>query len=91
MNAWAITAAALLASLAPCGWVCLRGAPASNDTDEIMTRLAALELTGTIDTLLLLVLAEWLHRSPFIDLALMLALLTFAAGMVFVRFLERWL
>jgi multisubunit Na+/H+ antiporter MnhF subunit len=38
-----------------------------------------------------MLLAEGYHRSFLFDLALMLALLSFGGGMVFVRFLELWL
>jgi multisubunit Na+/H+ antiporter MnhF subunit len=33
-------------------------------------------------------LAEGLHRQPFIDLALVLALLSFVGGVTFARFME---
>jgi multicomponent Na+:H+ antiporter subunit F len=55
-----------------------------------MDRLVALELAGTIDTLILVALAVGFRRDIYIDLALALALLSFAGGMVFARFLERW-
>jgi multicomponent Na+:H+ antiporter subunit F len=56
-----------------------------------MDRLVALEIAGTVNTLILLMLAQGLDRPPFFDLALVLALLSFAGGMVYARFLERWL
>jgi multicomponent Na+:H+ antiporter subunit F len=37
------------------------------------------------------VLAQAYDRSIFFDLALALALLSFAGGLVFARFLERWI
>ena len=83
MNAWLIAALAMLAGLVPCGVVCLRATP--------MERLVALEMAGTVDTLVLLAMAQGLHRAPFFDLALVLALLSFAGGLVLTRFLERWL
>lgn len=83
MNVWLLAATALLVSLIPCGILCLRG--------DTMDRLIGLETAGIIDTLILLVLAEGFHRVAFYDLALALALLSFAGGLVFVRFLERWL
>lgn len=83
MNAWLLAALALLIGLAPCGLVCLRGTP--------MDRLVGLELAGTVNTLILLVLAEAYHQAIFFDLAVVLALLSFAGGLVFVRLLERWL
>ena len=61
----------------------LRGGP--------VDRLVGLELAGTVDTLVLLVLAQAYDRSIFFDLALALALLSFASGLVFARFLERWI
>ncbi|HEX9107360.1 MAG TPA: monovalent cation/H+ antiporter complex subunit F [Longimicrobiales bacterium] len=83
MNAWLVGAAVLMLALLPCAWVCLRGRP--------MDRLVGLEMTGVVLTLLLLLLAEGFHRIPFFDLALALGILQFGAGLVFTRFLERWL
>ena len=83
MNEWGFAALALLAGLVPCGVVCLRGDPVS--------RLVGLEMAGGVDTLVLLVLAEAYDRVIYFDLALALALLSFAGGLVFARFLERWI
>lgn len=83
MNVWLIAAVALLVGLVPCMIVCLRGSP--------MDRLVGLEMAGTVDTLVLLVLAAGYEQAIFFDLAVVLALLTFAGGLVFARFLERWL
>jgi multicomponent Na+:H+ antiporter subunit F len=63
--------------------VCLRGSP--------VDRLVGLELAGTVDTLVLLLLAQAYDRAIYFDLALALALLSFAGGLVFARFLERWI
>jgi multicomponent Na+:H+ antiporter subunit F len=82
MNEWILAALALLAGLVPCGWLCLRGDP--------VNRLVGLELAGVLDTLVLLLLAEGFHRQVYFDLALALALLSLASGLVFARFLERW-
>jgi multicomponent Na+:H+ antiporter subunit F len=83
VTVWVVAALALLAGLAACGVVCLRGDP--------VDRLVGLEMAGTVATLVLLVLAQAYDRAVYFDLALTLALLTFAGGMVFARFLERWL
>jgi multicomponent Na+:H+ antiporter subunit F len=83
VNEWLVAALALLAGLVPCGIVCLRGDP--------VNRLVGLEMAGTVDTLVLLVLARAYDRVIYYDLALALALLSFAGGMVFARFLERWI
>jgi multisubunit Na+/H+ antiporter MnhF subunit len=82
MNPWLLAATALLLGLFPCAYVCLRTAP--------VDRLVALELTGTISALAFVLLAEGFDRSIYMDLALALALLSFAGGLVFAHFFERW-
>lgn len=62
---------------------CMRG--------DTVSRLVALEAASSMCVAILLALTEAYHRIPFVDLALTLALLTFGAGLVFTRFLERWL
>jgi multicomponent Na+:H+ antiporter subunit F len=83
MNVWLWAAGGLLLCLIPCGIVCLRG--------DAWNRLVGLEAAGLIATLICLLVAEGYHRAPFADLALALALLSFGGGLVFVRFLERWM
>jgi multicomponent Na+:H+ antiporter subunit F len=83
VNLWLAAAVILLlGGLGPCTFVCLRAAP----TD----RLVALELAGLIATLELVCLAEAFGRDVYFDLALALGLLSFAGGIVFAHFLERW-
>jgi multisubunit Na+/H+ antiporter MnhF subunit len=82
MNAWLIATTVLLTGLLPCLWVAMRG--------TIVSALAALELASTITTLALVMIAQGLHRDPFMDLALVSAILSFAGALTFVRFLERW-
>jgi len=81
MSEWQIAAAVLSAALVPCGWVCLRGSFADG--------VVAVQLAGTVAALALLVLAEGERRQPFADLALVLAVLSFAGTLIFLRFLER--
>ncbi len=83
MNPWIVAATVLVLALVPCGIVCVRGGP--------IDRLAGLEAGGTIEVMTFLILAEAYHRPAFFDLALTLALLMFAGGLVFARFFERWL
>ncbi len=83
MNIWLAAAGVLLACLVPCGVACLRG--------DAVNRLVGLEAAGLLAPLILLLLAEGIHRQPFTDLALALALLGFGGGLVFARFLERWM
>jgi multisubunit Na+/H+ antiporter MnhF subunit len=82
MNAWLIATTVLLTGLLPCLWVAMRG--------TIVSALAALELASTITTLALVMIAQGLHRDPFMDLALVSSILSFAGALTFARFLERW-
>jgi multisubunit Na+/H+ antiporter MnhF subunit len=82
MNAWLIATTVLLLGLVPCAVVMLRGSP--------VEALVGLQMAGVLETVVLLMLAEGLHRAPFFDLALVLALLALAGGLVFARMLERW-
>jgi multicomponent Na+:H+ antiporter subunit F len=83
MNVWLLGATVLLAGMIPCGVVAFRGSP--------MDRLIGLEMAGVIGSLLLILLAQGMNQPNFYDLALALALLAFGGGLVFARFLERWL
>ena len=83
MNVWLMAAVAMLFALVPCGWVAL--------TSSVQKRLVALEMSGIICTLELMLLTMAFNRMPMMDLALALGLLSFGAGMVFAHFLERYL
>lgn len=83
MNIWLFAAFGLLVSLAPCAMICLRGEP--------IDRLVGLELAGILNALLFVCLAEGTGRTSFLDVALALGLLTFGGGLVFARFMERWI
>jgi multisubunit Na+/H+ antiporter MnhF subunit len=82
VNVWLSAATVLLVGLLPCLWVAMRG--------TIVSALAALELASTITSLALLLIAQGLRRDPFVDLALVSAVLSFAGALAFARFLERW-
>lgn len=81
MNAYLVAATVLLLGLVPCGIVCVRARP--------LDGFVALELAGVVTTLALLLLAEGLKRSVYFNVSLVLAVMTFAGGLVFVRFLSR--
>lgn len=83
MNPWLISATVLLFTLIPAGIASFRG--------EAMDRLVGLEFASIITTLILMLLGHGFQRIPFYDIALAAALLSFGGGLVFVRFLERWL
>jgi multicomponent Na+:H+ antiporter subunit F len=83
MNAFAIAATALLLGFLPLGWVAVRRRPIDG--------VVALELAGTVTVLVLLCLAEGLHRSFEYTLPIVAAVMSWIGGLVFVRFLGRWL
>jgi len=83
MNPWLVTAAFLLLCMVAPFILCARG--------DAVSRLVGLEAGGTMASVILLLLAVGFNRDPFTDLALALALLSFGGGLVFARFLERWL
>jgi multicomponent Na+:H+ antiporter subunit F len=83
MNLWMIAASVLLFGLVPCGIASFKGKP--------LERLIGLEMAAIVTTLLLVILAEALGNPNLYDLALAEGLLAFGGGLVFVRFLERWL
>ena len=83
MNAFAVAAMVLLAGFVPLGIVALRSRPIDG--------LVALEAGGTLTVLILLCLAEGLHRSFEFGIAVVAALLSWVSGLVFARFLGRWL
>ncbi len=83
-TAWLAGALALCAGLAPCALVCLRA-------EDPLQKLVALEMGAILMTLALVMLAEAMQRTLFLDLALTEALLSFGGGLVFARFFERWI
>jgi multicomponent Na+:H+ antiporter subunit F len=81
--AWLLAAALLFLALVPCLAVAMRGGAAD--------RLAGLSALAVIESQLVVILARALGQPYLYDLALALALLSFGGGLVFVRFVERWL
>ena len=83
MNAWLISATVLLLAMVPVSIQVFKG--------DTMDRLVALEMGGIMTPLILLLLTQGFERMALYDIALSAALLSFGGGLVFVRFLERWL
>ena len=83
MNPWLAAAAFLLVRMIAPFILCARG--------DGISRLVGLEAGTVMAAAILLLLAIGFNRDPFTDLALALALLGFGGGLVFARFLERWL
>ena len=81
MTAYFAATAVLLVGLAPLIVFSVRANP--------LDGLVALNLGGTIATLVLMLLAQATQRQPFFDLAIVSAVLSVAAA--YARFLVRWL
>ena len=81
MNPWMIAAAILLVTLLLPLYACLRL--------PLMDALVALEITGIVQTTILLVLAEGFHRRQLFDPALVLAIMTFIGAVAYARLMER--
>lgn len=83
MNAFAIAGTVLLAGFAPLLWCAYMR--------RAIDGLVALELTGTLTVLTLLCFAEGFHRPFEYGVAVIAAITAWAGGLVFARFLGRWL
>jgi multisubunit Na+/H+ antiporter MnhF subunit len=81
MNKWLIAATVLLGLLVVCLAVCALG--------QVIDGVIALEVGGPLTTTILILLSEGFQRQPFIDLALVFAVLSFTGSLAFVRLLER--
>jgi multisubunit Na+/H+ antiporter MnhF subunit len=80
VNVWLIAALALLPSLLGCGVVCMRSGALSG--------LVAMELASVVSVVELMLFSQGTHRQPFIDLALVLAVMGFIGSLAFARLME---
>lgn len=83
MNEWLLAAAVLVVALVPLAFVAAFADAASG--------LVALEIASSVACVILVLLAEGLHRQPFIDLALVLAPLSLIGSVAYARLMERHL
>jgi multisubunit Na+/H+ antiporter MnhF subunit len=83
VNGFIIAAIAMLIGTVPCGIVVWRG--------QIMAAVVAYEAISSIIVMVLVLLAEGFRRSGEFELPVVLAVLLFGSGLVFARFMERWL
>jgi multicomponent Na+:H+ antiporter subunit F len=83
VNLFVIAAIAMLLAVVPCGVVLVRG--------TVMDAVVAYETISAIVVMVLVLLAEGFKRTGEFELPVLLAVLLFGSGLVFVRFLERWL
>jgi multisubunit Na+/H+ antiporter MnhF subunit len=81
--AFTAAAVAMLISLIPAGIVLARG--------DLSEAVVAYEFITAVVVLVLVLLAQAFQRSSLFELPVLLALLMFGGGLVFVRTLERWL
>lgn len=79
MNIWFVGATVLLLALVPAGWVLVRG--------QIVEALVALQLAGSVVTVILLLVAEGFKRNSYYTLPTVLAFTNFVGVLIFVRFL----
>ncbi len=76
-------AVAMLIALIPAGIVLARG--------ELPEAVVAYEFITAVMVMVLALLAQAFQRSSLYELPVLLALLMFGGGLVFVRVMERWL
>jgi multisubunit Na+/H+ antiporter MnhF subunit len=81
--AFVAAAVAMLLAIVPAGIVLYRG--------NLMAAVVAYEFITTVIVMVLALLAQGFQRSGLFELAVLLAVLMFGSGLVFVRALERWL
>ena len=83
MTAFVVAAIIMLAAVVPCGAVLCRG--------KAVEALVAYEVISSIAIMVLILLAQGFRRPALFELPVLLAVLLFGSGLVFVRALERWL
>jgi multisubunit Na+/H+ antiporter MnhF subunit len=81
MNEWQLAAVVLAGAIVPCLAACVFA--------TATRALPALELAGTLLSSALMALCEGTHRQPFIDLALVFAVLSMLGAMAFARLMEQ--
>jgi multicomponent Na+:H+ antiporter subunit F len=81
--AFVAAAIAMLIAIIPAGIVLCRG--------ELASSLVAYEFITAVIVMVLALLAQGFRRSSEFELPVLLAVLMYASGLVYVRALERWL
>jgi multicomponent Na+:H+ antiporter subunit F len=80
MNRWEVAAVVIVLALIPCVVVAVLATPAA--------ALAAVEVASVLAVTALMLLSEGFHRQPFIDLAIVLALVSSVGSLTFARMME---
>jgi multisubunit Na+/H+ antiporter MnhF subunit len=80
---FAAAAIAMLIALVPAGVVLYRG--------DLAAAVVAFEFITAVTVMVLALLAQAFRRPALFELPVLLAVLMFGSGLVFVRVMERWL
>ena len=83
MTSFIVAAIAMLLAMVPAGVTIVRG----NTADAVV----GYEFITTVAVMVLALLAEGFERPSLFELPVLLAVLLYGSGLVFVRSLERWL
>jgi multisubunit Na+/H+ antiporter MnhF subunit len=82
-TAFVITAIVMLAAMVPAGVVLCRG--------DLPASVVAYEFITSVAVMVLALLAQAFRRPAEFELPVLMAVLLFGSGLVFVRTIERWL
>jgi multicomponent Na+:H+ antiporter subunit F len=83
MNVWLWGATALLLGIVPCGWTAMRASR--------VDALVALELAGTVSTLVLVLLSEGFDRASYMGVPVALAFMSLVGSLLIARLIGRHL
>jgi multisubunit Na+/H+ antiporter MnhF subunit len=83
MTAFVIAAVVMLVALIPAGLTLIRG--------QLADSVVGYQFISTVSVMILALLAEGFGRPGLFEFPVLLAVLLFGGGLVFVRALERWL
>ena len=83
MTAFVVAAIAMLIAVVPAGIIIARG--------TLADAVVGFEFLTSVAVMIFALLAEGFQRSSLFEFPVILAVLLFGSGLVFVRALERWL
>jgi multisubunit Na+/H+ antiporter MnhF subunit len=83
MTAFVVAAVVMLVALIPAGLTLIRG--------QLADSVVGYQFVSTVSVMILALLAEGFGRPGLFEFPVLLAVLLFGGGLVFVRALERWL
>lgn len=83
MNEWLLAALGFFVLLLGAGLLTLRG--------PLLTRIVAMQLSSTLATLAMVVLAQGQGRDVYFDLAIVTSVMSFVGTLFYVRAVDAWL